>query len=100
MKGFLTTHKGMEDIAALEVKDLISSKSKIDETCIVFNIKNYEDLFKLCYRSQSAIGISYILQEFTYKDILNDFKKNLEKINFKDWLISFLFKSLSCVATR
>ena len=83
MKGFLTTHKGMEDIAALEVKDLISSKSKIDETCIVFNIKNYEDLFKLCYRSQSAIGISYILQEFTYKDILNDFKKNLEKIVIK-----------------
>jgi len=28
MKGFLITHKGMEDIAALEVKELIGKKPK------------------------------------------------------------------------
>ena len=86
MKGFLITHKGMEDIAALEVKELISKNSKINETCIVFNIKNYEDLFKLCYMSQSAVGVFYLLAEFNYKDVFNDFKKNIGRLNFKEWL--------------
>ena len=82
MEGFLITHKGMEDIAAVEVKELIGSNSKtlgkqsfpvyqkskgflsINETCIIFDIKTYEDLFKLCYKSQSAIGIFYLINEF------------------------------------
>jgi len=86
MKGFLTTHKGMEDIAALEVKELIGSESKIDEACIVFDIKNYEDLFKLCYRSQSSIDICYLLAEFDYSDVFGDFEKNMEKIDFGEWI--------------
>lgn len=86
MKGFLTTHKGMEDIAALEVKELIDSNSKINETYITFDIKKYEDLFKLCYKSQSAIGIFYLPHDFNYKDIFKDFKKNIEKIDFNEWL--------------
>ncbi|MEK6876732.1 MAG: THUMP domain-containing protein [Nanoarchaeota archaeon] len=86
MKGFLTTHKGMEDIAAMEVKELIGSESLIDEACIVFGIKNYEELFKLCYKSQSAIGIYYLLSEFDYKDIFDDFENNIGKIKFDEWL--------------
>ncbi|MFH0867770.1 MAG: THUMP domain-containing protein [Candidatus Woesearchaeota archaeon] len=86
MKGFLTTHKGMEDIAALEVKELIGTISKTNEAYITFNIKNYEDLFKLCYKSQSAIGIYYFLKEFNYGDLFNDFKKNISKIDFNEWL--------------
>jgi len=86
MKGFLITHKGMEDIAALEVKELIGKNPKIEETCIVFHIKKYEELFELCYKSQSAIGIFYLLQEFNYNDIINDFKKNIDKLNINEWL--------------
>jgi len=86
MKGFLLTHNGMEAIAALEVKELIGSKPRINEACIVFNIKNYEDLFKLCYRSQSSIGIYHLLAEFDYKTVFDDFKKNIEKIDFSEWV--------------
>src|SRR3989338_2690303 len=86
MKGFLTTHNGMEGIAALEVEELIGSESKIDESCVVFGIKNYEDLFVLCYKSQSAIGVCCLLSEFDYKDIFDDFEKNIEKIKFDEWL--------------
>ena len=105
MKGFLITHKGMEDTASLEVKELIEEKSKINEACIVFDIKNYEDLFKLCYKSQSSIGIYYLLHEFNYHrnlkqisrmpkmqgivehhNIFTDFKENIEKINLEEWL--------------
>jgi hypothetical protein len=83
MKGFLITHKGMEDIAALEVKELISKNSKINETCIVFNIKNYEDLFKLCYMSQSAAGVFYLFAVVNYKDVFNDFKKKHRENKFQ-----------------
>ena len=100
MKGFLITPKGMEDIAALEIKGLIGKNSKTNEAGIVFDIKNYEDLFKLCYNSQSAIGVFYLLSEFNYKDILNDFKKNLEKINFKDWLSKNTQFRVKCIKTN
>ena len=86
MKGFLTTHKGMEDVAAMEVKGLIGSESKIGESCVVFGIKSYEDLFILCYKSQSAIRVCCLLFEFDYKDIFDDFEKNIGKIKFDDWL--------------
>src|SRR3989338_8655694 len=86
MKGFLLTHKGMEDIAAMEVKELIGSESKIGDGCVVFDIKGYEDLFRLCYKSQSSIGIYCFLSEFAYRDIFDDFKKNIEKIKLDGWL--------------
>jgi len=86
MEGFLTTHKGMEDIAALEVKELIGKNSTIKESCIIFNIKEYEDLFKLCYKSQSAIGIYHLLIKFDYNNIITDFEKNLQNIDLKEWL--------------
>ena len=86
MKGFLTTHKGMEDIAATEVKELIGSESRIDESCIVFDIKSYEDLFILCYKSQSATGVYCLLSEFDCRDIFDDFGKDIGKIKFDEWL--------------
>ena len=86
MKGFLLTHKGMEDIAALEVNEAINKKSRLNDGCIVFDISKFEDLFKLCYLSQSAIGVYFLLSEFEYKDLFKDFKKNVESIDFTEWL--------------
>ena len=86
MKGLLITHKGMEDVAVLEVEELIDKKSQKNDTCIVFDFKNYQDLFKLCYKSQSSIGIYYLLSEFSHKNIFLDFKKNIQKIDFSEWL--------------
>ncbi len=86
MKGFLTTHKGMEGIVAMEVKELTGSESGIGESCVVFGIKSYEDLFILCYKSQSATGVYCLLSEFNYDDIFDDFEKNVGKIKFEEWL--------------
>ena len=95
MKGFLTTHKGMEDIAAMEVKELIGSEPSIGESCVVFGIKSYEDLFILCYKSQSATGVFCLLSEFDYNDIFDDFEKEAGKIKFDEWLgknVQFMVK--------
>ncbi|MBI2134806.1 hypothetical protein HYU09_02370 [Candidatus Woesearchaeota archaeon] len=97
MKGFLTTHKGMEDIAALEVNELIGSKASVAEGCTKFPIKKYDDLFTLCYLSQSAKGVYYLLSEFDFKDIFNDFKKNIQKIDFKEWLNKSISFRVKCI---
>ena len=86
MEGFLTTHRGMEDISALEVKDIIGKKAKINEKCVVFGIGGYEDLLKMCYLSQSAAGVYFLLSEFGFKNIFEDFEKNIQKIDFGEWL--------------
>jgi len=86
MKGFLVTHKGMENIAALEIKEIVHARCEINETCVVFDIKKYEAMFELCYKSQSAINICALLVEFNFGDIFTDFNKNIDKIDFKEWL--------------
>src|SRR3989338_4258066 len=86
MKGFLLTHKGMENIASLEVKELIGKESEKMEGCINFDIISYEDLFKLCYLSQSASGIFLLLKKFEYSDLSADLEKNIKSIDFSEWL--------------
>ena len=97
MKGILITHKGIEDIASLEVEELIGKPSKKNEACITFDIEKYEDLFKLCYLSQSAVKINYLLSEFNFKDLFIDFKKNIQKTSFKDWLSKDLTFKVKCI---
>ena len=86
MKGILTTHPGMEDIASLEVKEIIGKESIRGESCVVFDIDKYEDLFKLCYMSQSASGIYLLLCEFDFDNLFVDLEKSLEKIDLSQWL--------------
>lgn len=97
MKGLLITHKGMEDIAALEVRELIGKRPKTEQTCLIFDIREYEDLFKLCYKSQSAIGVYCLLHKFNYNNIIEDFKKNLEKINLSEWLSKSTKFRVKCI---
>ena len=97
MKGFLLTNKGMEDIAALEVNEIINKKSRLNDGCIIFDINNFEDLFKLCYLSQSASGVYLLLLEFEYKDLFNDFKKNVEDIDFKEWSSENITFKVKCI---
>ena len=97
MKVFLLTHKGMEDIASLEVKELIGKGSEKIEKCIIFDIKEYEDLFKLCYLSQSASGIFLLLKKFEYHDILAGLAENIASIGFGEWLGKKISFRVRCI---
>lgn len=78
MEAFAITNKGMEDVAKLEISELIKTTPIIEETVIKFPIKNYFDLGTVCYKSQSIDKASLLLCEF-------DVDKKLEKTisNFK-----------------
>jgi putative N6-adenine-specific DNA methylase len=90
MKAIAITHKGIEDIAALEVKELIKVSSKVKETVVLFEPKKIIDLCTLAYKAQSVIKVIYLFDEFKiqtdFNNILKTIEKRIKKINFDKWL--------------
>ncbi|MBI2124295.1 hypothetical protein HY637_06110 [Candidatus Woesearchaeota archaeon] len=83
MKGFAITSKGLEETAALEIKELIGAKYQIEESCVIFDFEKFGDLCLLCYKAQSVDIVLHLIDSFEFKDI-EDFEEAIEKINFGD----------------
>ena len=60
MKALLITIKGGEQAAKQELKELLNIEGKAIDEAVEFEFEKYEQLFKLCYFSQSAIRIIQI----------------------------------------
>ena len=92
MKGILITNKGLEDISAKEVKDILKTNPLKKNGLVEFKIKDYTDLCKLAYRSQSARRVFLLLKKFKIASL-----EDLEKIKTKElnnWLADKSFKAL------
>ena len=101
MKGLAITEKGIEDIATLEIKELINAKAEIKDSCIIFDIKNLTDLCVLCYKSQSVNRILYLFKHFEFDN--NFFKiasEKIEKIDFSEWLDKNISFVVRCIKTE
>lgn len=96
MKGLVITSKGIEDIAALEVKELINADCKVEESAVVFDFKNFEDLCLLCYKSQSADRVIYLVGSFEFQNFFNDIKGFIDKADFGKWSAYKKFK-VECI---
>ena len=92
MKGLAITSKGIEDISALEIKELINSESEIQDSCVIFNIKKLEDLCLLCYKSQSIEKILFLLDYFDIKELNN----KISGLDFSNWLDKETTFKVSC----
>jgi len=80
MKGLAITSKGIEDIAALEIKEILNVTSEENEGMCVFDVKSKEDLCLLSYKAQSVNKILLLLNEGIVKDLEND------PTDFSEWL--------------
>jgi putative N6-adenine-specific DNA methylase len=76
MKGLAITHKGIEDITSLEISEILGSKIKVKESCVEFDVSNYEDIAKICYFGQSIIKVLNLFKSFKI-DSLEDIDKNI-----------------------
>lgn len=85
MKGLVITSKGIEDIAALEVKELIDADCKIEDCAVSFDFRNFEDLCMLCYKCQSADRVLHLIGEFEFEDFFGELERFMEKIMFDKW---------------
>ncbi len=97
MKGLVITSRGIEDIAALEVKELVEAKAVVEDGCVVFDLKKLEDLCLLCYKGQSFEKVLLLFDSFDFKeDILSKIKKAVSKVKFSDWLNKKTTFRVSC----
>jgi len=86
MEGLIITHKGLEEVSKLEVKELIKAKANIHNTCVSFSIKKVEQLAKLSYLSRASKRVLLYLGSFEVSSLektAQNIKKVLEKTSFK-----------------
>ena len=89
MEGLAICSKGIEDITALEIKELINSKAEIKDSCVLFDIKRLEELCLLCYKAQSVDKILFLFNNFEFKnndDLFEKIKEYANKISLNEWL--------------
>ncbi|MBW2965827.1 methyltransferase domain-containing protein [Candidatus Woesearchaeota archaeon] len=84
MKGLAISYKGIEDISAKEISELIKAKTEIKESCVIFDVDKLEDLALLCYKGQSVNRVLLLLDKFKISQV-EDLKK-ISKIDFSRWL--------------
>jgi len=97
MKGLAITSKGIEDIAALEIKELVNAECKTEENCVIFDFKKFEDLCLLCYKCQSVDRILYLLGSFEFKDFFKALEKFIDKIKFEGWMLKNKKIKIDCL---
>ena len=96
MKGFAVVSKGIEQIVADELKELVVSKCSVSEYTVQFETKKMEDFLFLCYKSQSVDRIVYSLGEFTFKDFFPEFEKFISKLKLESWMKAKKFR-MECI---
>ena len=90
MKAFAICSPGFEDVAALEISELIKSAPRSHSDGVVgFQPNDLKDLCLLAYRAQSLSRVCYRIAEFEVSGSLgptvNNLKKKLKNFKIEDW---------------
>ena len=96
MKGIAITHRGTEEIAFLEIKELINAKTEIKESLVIFDFSDFEELCILCYKTQSVKKVLYLLGSFKINDLFKQIKEKLTQIDYKKWFDKKTSFRVSC----
>lgn len=90
MEGLVITHRGFEDVAAREVKELIGAKAETRDYAAVFEFRNMLDLCLLAYKSQSAIKVISLFGEFEvskdFEESITSFRGFLSNTDVSEWI--------------
>lgn len=101
MKGLAITSMGIEDITALEIKELLNSKTQVEDGAIIIDLKKIEDLCLLCYKCQSVSRILFLLDYFKLdRDILKVAEEKIKKLDFSKWLDKNLKFAVRCIKSE
>jgi len=85
MKGLAICNIGIEDVAALDVKELLSQEAQVGKGFVTFDIASHADLCKLCYWGQSVSKALLVLEEYGF-DSLDELEKKIQKNTLDAWL--------------
>jgi len=99
MKCIALVHKGVEDIASGEIKEILNIPSKIIDSAIIFDVGSYHDICKICYLSQSLRRVILVKQEREFNS-LDDMKNIAKTSDFSDWLGKNKTFSMRCIKSE
>jgi len=92
MKGFGICNRGIEPIAAEEIKEIIGVRTKISDTVVEFSAKS-QDMAKLCVRTQSLQRVLSLIAKAKVQKNLEKTLVSLKKaINASDLELDMTFK--------
>lgn len=97
MKGLVVTSRGIEEIAALEIRELIGANCRVEECAVSFEHRNFEDLCLLCYKCQSADRVLYLIGEFEFEDFFEELERFIEKIKLEGWISKCKKFKVECI---
>lgn len=82
MKALALTNPGIADVGVLEVKELLGIKAVPKKECVLFETSQVEQLFELCYKSQSLTRVLFVVSEGSFEklDIPEIYKRGSVKI--------------------
>ena len=97
MKGLVITSKGIEAIAAAEIKELINAECKAEESCVIFDFKELKDLCLLCYKSQSTDKVLYLIGNFEFQNFFDALERFIVKLDFGEWIEKYKKFKVECI---
>ena len=97
MKGLVVTSKGIEETAAIEIKELINCNCKIEEGCVVFDFKEFKELCLLCYKCQSVDRVLYLIGNFEFRNFFEEFEMFINKLDLGKWTKKYKKFKVECI---
>lgn len=97
MKFLAITHKGLEDIASLEINELVRTKTSVSDGCVLFECSE-EDAALICYKAQSVRKVMQLIDTFkisSLKSIKDSVKKNISE--FKKYITDEKTFAVRCI---
>ena len=84
--GAALCEKGLEDISAQEIEELIGAKSTVCGDVLRFSLKNVDELAFLSYRAQSLRRVMLMLCEGNFGNSFGYVLEEIKKVDFTRWL--------------
>ena len=97
MKGLVITSRGIEEAASVEIKELISADCRVEDSCVIFDFRDFKDLCLLCYKAQSVDRVLYLIGNFAFENFFGDFEKFFVKVGFDEWIIKSKKFKVECI---
>ena len=89
VRAIAITDRGVEKVLAMEVSEIAGASCEEQDSCVTFDAKDYDTLFRLCYLSQASDRVGALFGSFEFEgldDFLGKARETVTKAGLKEWL--------------
>ena len=85
MKAAVICPEGLEDVSALEIKELTGKKAETGKTVALFETDDYQDVCRVAYKAQCCKRVLLLLKILKINK-QEDVEKDIKKLELEKWL--------------